>query len=73
MTTWVNIWPAQTEWMLKIGLCAVPMAVGCFLAEGVAIGRRMPSAGRLWGRLGTLFATAAGAAILAGLLIWAIA
>ena len=67
----MNIWPSETEFLVKMGACMVPSATGFMIAEGVAMKTRMFGAARIWAWLAGILLGAVTICLLAGAFCWA--
>ena len=67
----MNILPKYAVWLAKVGLCVVPICVSCYIAEAMALRRRMATAGRAWAMAGNICLAVIGACVLAAVVIWA--
>lgn len=67
----MEIWPAETALLVKIGVCLAPPALGLLLAEGLALRTRMFTAARLWATLAGVALGAVTLCVLSGLFCWA--
>ena len=67
----MTIWPQQAAFLLKLGVCILPVLVGCYIAETAADRRGMGGARKLYSRLAGLCLIVACVCFIAGLLVWA--
>ncbi len=66
----MNKWPTETAFLVKTGVCMVPLAARLLVAEGMAMRTGMFGAARVWTWVAGVLLGLVTLCFLAGLLCW---